>query len=220
MVALRPRPRASRLDFTIGGTRDGKILAYRLDVLQDAGAYPVVGAFLPNLTTLMASGVYAIPRIEFEGRSRRDEHDADHGVPRRRPARGGAGDRAGDRAVRGRDRHRSGRGAAAGTSSPKDAVPAHRPRPVRTYDSGDYEGALDLALRAAGYDELRAEQQRRREQGDAKQLGIGVAVVRRDHERPIAETEFGEVEITPGRRRDSPHRLVLARPGSRDDVRA
>ena len=68
MVAL-PHGRAQRLDFTIGGTRDGKVLAYRLESLQDSGAYPALGAFLPNLTALMASGVYAIPRIEFEGRS-------------------------------------------------------------------------------------------------------------------------------------------------------
>ena len=46
----------------------------------------------------------------------------------------------------------------------------------QTYDVGDYEVALDKALDAAGYAELRAEQARRREAGDAKQLGIGVSV--------------------------------------------
>ena len=35
-----------------------------------------------------------------------------------------------------------------------------------TYDSGDYARALDLALAAAGYDELRREQRARRERGD------------------------------------------------------
>jgi carbon-monoxide dehydrogenase large subunit len=43
------------------------------------------------------------------------------------------------------------------------------------YDSGDFGGALETALDAAGYEELRAEQQRRRASGDAKQLGIGLA---------------------------------------------
>src|SRR6478752_6801113 len=43
------------------------------------------------------------------------------------------------------------------------------------YDSGDYPGALDLALRSAGYDDLRAEQKRRREDGGTKQLGIGLS---------------------------------------------
>ena len=45
----------------------------------------------------------------------------------------------------------------------------------QTYDVGDYVGALDRVLAAAGYDELRAEQARRREAGDRVQLGIGVS---------------------------------------------
>jgi carbon-monoxide dehydrogenase large subunit len=43
------------------------------------------------------------------------------------------------------------------------------------YDSGDYGRALDLALEKAGYDELRAEQQRLLDEGAGKLLGIGVA---------------------------------------------
>jgi aerobic carbon-monoxide dehydrogenase large subunit len=42
-----------------------------------------------------------------------------------------------------------------------------------TYDSGDYDAATHQALQLIGYDELRAEQQRRRESGDPVQLGIG-----------------------------------------------
>ncbi|MCZ2858978.1 xanthine dehydrogenase family protein molybdopterin-binding subunit [Blastococcus sp. VKM Ac-2987] len=43
------------------------------------------------------------------------------------------------------------------------------------YDSGDYETATQQALELLGYDELRAEQQRRRESGDRVQLGIGIS---------------------------------------------
>jgi len=43
------------------------------------------------------------------------------------------------------------------------------------YDSGDYEGALDEALRLADYDGLRAEQAERRRRGDRLQLGIGLS---------------------------------------------
>ena len=43
------------------------------------------------------------------------------------------------------------------------------------YDSGDYAAALQMALDAVGYAELREEQQRRRAAGDVRQLGIGVA---------------------------------------------
>jgi aerobic carbon-monoxide dehydrogenase large subunit len=42
------------------------------------------------------------------------------------------------------------------------------------YDSGDYETCMRRALDLAGYDGLRAEQQRRRESGDVRQLGIGI----------------------------------------------
>jgi aerobic carbon-monoxide dehydrogenase large subunit len=42
-----------------------------------------------------------------------------------------------------------------------------------TYDSGDYETATQQALDLIGYDELRAEQRRRRESNDPVQLGIG-----------------------------------------------
>jgi carbon-monoxide dehydrogenase large subunit len=45
--------RAQQQTVTIGGRRDGTVLAYRLEVLQDAGAFPKIGAMLPLLTILM-----------------------------------------------------------------------------------------------------------------------------------------------------------------------
>src|SRR5262249_54755141 len=54
--------RGQRMRFTIGGNRDGTVLAFRNEVVHEAGAYPWIGAFLPHLTGLMASGVYAIPK--------------------------------------------------------------------------------------------------------------------------------------------------------------
>ena len=57
-----------------------------------------------------------------------------------------------------------------------------------TYDTGDYTAALDKVLEAAGYADLRAEQARRREAGDVRQLGIGLSVyveiTGADDERP------------------------------------
>jgi carbon-monoxide dehydrogenase large subunit len=44
-----------------------------------------------------------------------------------------------------------------------------------TYDSGNYEAATDRALQLFGYDELRAEQRKRRESGDRVQFGIGIS---------------------------------------------
>src|SRR6202044_3972898 len=61
--------RAQIQDITIGGSRDGKVGAYRLEVIQDGGAYPSIGSFLPFLTRVMASGTYNIPKVEFSARS-------------------------------------------------------------------------------------------------------------------------------------------------------
>jgi carbon-monoxide dehydrogenase large subunit len=44
-----------------------------------------------------------------------------------------------------------------------------------TYDSGNYEAATSQAKELFGYDDLRAEQKRRRDAGDRVQLGIGVS---------------------------------------------
>ena len=53
----------------LGGSRDGTIKAFRLTVMQDAGAYPAIGAVLPFMTRMMASGVYDIPKVECNARS-------------------------------------------------------------------------------------------------------------------------------------------------------
>src|SRR5258708_34245036 len=57
---------------------------------------------------------------------------------------------------------------------PSDAFPYSSPCGA-VYDTGDYVAALDKVLEGAGYQELRAEQARRRERGDVVQLGDGLA---------------------------------------------
>ncbi|MFY8238099.1 MAG: xanthine dehydrogenase family protein molybdopterin-binding subunit, partial [Ilumatobacteraceae bacterium] len=61
--------RAQRQRTRMGGTRDGRITAYRLDLLQDAGAYARAGAVLPFMTRMMAGGVYDITNVQFESHS-------------------------------------------------------------------------------------------------------------------------------------------------------
>ena len=192
MTAL-PHGRAASLEYTIGGTRDGKVLAYRLEVLQDCGAYASVGAVLPGLTGLMASGVYAIPRIEFESRSvvtNTTPVSAFRGAGR--PEASQAIERAIDTfaAELGMDpaevRRRN--------FIPTNAFP-YTTASHAAYDSGDYEGALELALRSVGYDALRDEQRQRRERAATTQLGIGISCYV-EITNGIAEIEFGEVEIT------------------------
>jgi carbon-monoxide dehydrogenase large subunit len=187
--------RAQTQDVTIGGTRDGKVLAYRLEVLQDAGAYPSLGAFLPFLTRVMASGTYDFPKVEFSARSvvtNTTPVVAYRGAGR--PEATAAVERAMDlfAAELGLDptevRRRN--------LIAADAFPFTSPTGT-TYDVGDYAEALDLALESAGYTELRAEQSRRREAGDVKQLGIGVSTYVEITNGAGPPGEFAAVEVLP-----------------------
>jgi aerobic carbon-monoxide dehydrogenase large subunit len=157
----------------IGGTRDGRVLAYRLDVVQDTGAYPRMSGFLPTLTNLMAVGPYDIAHVEVGYRVV---------VTNKTPiaAYRGAGRPEATAAIeRAMDLFAGEIGMDPAEVRRKNLVPADR-FPHQTpcgahYDSGDYIGALDKVLAGAGYADLRAEQARRRERGDVVQLGIGVA---------------------------------------------
>ncbi|HEY1317564.1 MAG TPA: xanthine dehydrogenase family protein molybdopterin-binding subunit [Gaiella sp.] len=188
-----PHGRGQRLSFALGGTRDGKLLAYRLEVLGDGGAYPALGAYLPNMTALMANSVYAIPKVE-----KRTVSVVTNTTPTTsirgagRPEAAQAMERAIDlfAAEAGLDPAEVRRA----NFIAKDAFPYLTPTGA-TYDSGDYEGALDLLLRSAGYEELREEQRRRRADGSAVELGIGLAAYV-EISNPVGEAEFGEVEIT------------------------
>ncbi len=159
---------------TIGGSRDGDIQAYRLDVIQDAGAYPRLAAVLPMFTRMMAPGVYDIDRVESRARSvvtNTTSTAAYRGAGR--PEATAAIERAVDLFA---------------AEIGMDPVEVRRRNllqpeqfPLKTkggapYDSGEYPKALAAVLEAAGYDALRAEQAARRERGEVVQLGIGVSV--------------------------------------------
>ena len=62
-----PQGRAQVQQATIGGTRDGRITGYQLDVVQDAGAYPLTGSVLHMMTMRMTCGVYDIDNVGFTG---------------------------------------------------------------------------------------------------------------------------------------------------------
>src|SRR3546814_11950144 len=64
-----------------------------------------------------------------------------------------------------------------------------------TYDIGDYEQALDLVLDAAGYEDLRAEQARRRAADEQVQLGIGVSLYVAVTAGPRAGSEHARVVV-------------------------
>ena len=193
MVALG-HGRAQIQNVTIGGSRDGTVRAYRLEVVQDAGAYPSLGAFLPFLTRVMLTGTYDIERAEFASRS--VVTNTTPTVPYRgagRPEATAAVERAMDlfaveigmdpAEVRRRNLVAS------------DKFPFTTPTGT-TYDIGDYGRALDLVLESAGYDELRKEQAQRRSSGQVVQLGLGLSVYV-EITNGIPGSEFSSVEVRP-----------------------
>jgi len=157
----------------IGGNRDGRILAYRLNTIQDTGAYPRVGGTLPFFTCLMAPGAYDIPHVQAGFRvavTNATPIAAYRGAGR--PEATAALERAVDlfAAEIGMD--------PAEVRRRNFVAPDKFPFQTKAgamYDSGRYEDALDKAVTAVGYDGLRLEQQRRRENGAPEQLGIGIA---------------------------------------------
>jgi aerobic carbon-monoxide dehydrogenase large subunit len=158
----------------MGGTRDGRITHYDLQVIQDCGAYPLMGAVLPWMTRTMVTGVYDIAHATFDSASvltTTTPVGAYRGAGR--PEATAAVERAVDlfAAEVGLDpaevRRRN--------LVAADAFP-YTTAIGTEYDTGDYVGALDRVLEASGYDELRAEQARRRAADDPTLLGIGVSV--------------------------------------------
>ncbi|HEX2381071.1 MAG TPA: xanthine dehydrogenase family protein molybdopterin-binding subunit [Acidimicrobiales bacterium] len=179
----------------IGGKRDGTVEAYRLTILQDSGAYPAVGAVLPFLTRMMTPGVYATPKVECNSRAvvtNTTPVVAYRGAGR--PEAAAAIERAIDlfAAEIGMDavevRRRNLR--------PPFDEPVTTPVDT-TYDTGNYVEALDRALAAAGYEDLRAEQKRRRDAGETVQLGIGVSVYVEVTAGPSPGSEYANLEVHP-----------------------
>jgi carbon-monoxide dehydrogenase large subunit len=166
--------RGQRQTYKIGGTRDGRVLAYHLDVVQDCGAFNRLGAFLAQLTILMAAGVYDLPHAGASFRAvvtNTTPIAAYRGAGR--PEAAAAIERAIDdfAAEIGMDPAEVRRI----NVVPPDKFPFTTATGA-TYDSGEYAAALDRVLAAAGYPTLRAEQARRRESADTVQLGLGISV--------------------------------------------
>ncbi len=159
----------------IGGSRDGTVSHYQMHVLQDAGSFVEMGTILaPFMTRPMSSAVYAIPNIECRTTSVVTNTAVTTAY------RGAGRPEATAAAERAMDMFAAEIGMDAVAVRRKNLIPkfldSHTTAVGQTYDVGDYETSLDKALEVAGYDDLRAEQARRRASGDAKQLGIGVSV--------------------------------------------
>lgn len=194
MVAMG-HGRDQRHHVRIGGTRDGRVLAYQLRVVANAGAYPTMAAFLPTFTRSMAPGTYDIAKVETSAvvvATNTMTVEAYRGAGR--PEATAAIERAMDlfAAELGMDPVDVRR---------RNLLAAHA-QPITTvtgavYDAGNYGGALDAVLAAAGYQELRDEQARRRETGETPWLGIGVSTYVEITAGGAPATEFGAITIDP-----------------------
>jgi aerobic carbon-monoxide dehydrogenase large subunit len=171
MVAMQ-HGRAQLQEVELGAKRDGTLVGLKVRIIADFGAYPGDAGPLPTLTGQMASGVYRIPRVDYAYKAvvtNTTPIGAYRGAGR--PEATALIERAMDQLAATLDidpaelRRRN--------FIPPDDFP-HKTAAGACYDSGEYERALDRVLQSAGYEDLRAEQARRREDGDVRQLGIGL----------------------------------------------
>jgi carbon-monoxide dehydrogenase large subunit len=178
----------------LGGTRDGHLLAYDLQVVQDVGAYPSgYGAMMPFMTRTMASGCYALPFARYRSEAV---------LPNTSPVgsfRGAGRPQAAAAIERMVDLYADEIGLDPAELRRRnlvsaDAFPFTTPLGT-TYDVGAYPEALEKVLVASGYEGLLAEQQRRRAAANGEPLlGIGLSSYV-EITNPVGSGEYGSVEI-------------------------
>lgn len=158
----------------LGLDDDARIVGMRARVIGDCGAYAGFGgSFATGSTRTMSEGSYRIPRLRYDAVSvttNTAPTNAFRGAGR--PEAAAMIERVVDHAARELGltpeelRRRN-------FLAPDDFP--HTTRFGASYDSGDYANALQVALDTAGVEQVRAEQARRRQEGDSWQLGVGVA---------------------------------------------
>ncbi|QFG70222.1 xanthine dehydrogenase family protein molybdopterin-binding subunit [Ornithinimicrobium pratense] len=159
---------------TLAATKDGTVTGLKVDLLADMGAYlGLVTPGVPILGAFMFNSIYKFPSYRFTCTNvftNKTWTDAYRGAGR--PEATFAIERIMDElAVElGRDP----------MQVREQNWITHEEFPFTTvcgleYDSGNYEAATERAKELFGYEELRAEQARRRERGDRVQLGLGIS---------------------------------------------
>ncbi len=159
---------------TLAATKDGTVTGLKVDLLCDLGAYAgTVGGGVPILGAFMYNAIYKFPAYQFNCTNlytNKTLTDAYRGAGR--PEATFAIERLMDELA-----------VEVGVDPleirEKNWI-THEEFPFTSvcglvYDSGNYEAATAKAKEMFGYDELRAEQKRRRESGDPVQLGIGIS---------------------------------------------
>ncbi|MFT4286110.1 xanthine dehydrogenase family protein molybdopterin-binding subunit [Nocardioides sp.] len=159
---------------TLAATKDGTVTGLKIDLLADLGAYvALVGGGVPVLGAFMFNAIYKFPAYQFNCQTvltNKTWTDAYRGAGR--PEATYAIERLMDELA-----HELGQDPLAVRE--RNWI-KHEEFPFQTvaglqYDSGNYEAATARAKEIFGYDDLRAEQARRRASNDPVQLGIGVS---------------------------------------------
>ncbi len=186
--------RASIFDCTIGGTRDGKILAFACDQLKDAGAYPGIGAVLPFITRTVSSSVYDIPKVSWSHNSVMT-NTVPTGAYRGagRPEAAHAMDRMVDLFA---DEIGMDPAEVRRINFIRPEQFPHTTAAGAEMDSGRYAEAMDKVMDVADYPALLAEQAARRDDVSRPLMGLGwCAYV--EIANPMANEEFGSIQVLP-----------------------
>ena len=159
---------------TLSAEKDGTVTGLKVELLADLGSHvALIGGGVPVLGAFMFNAIYKFPAYQFNCQTvltNKTWTDAYRGAGR-------------PEATFGIERIMDDLAAELGVDPfelrEKNWIKAEE-FPFTTvagleYDSGNYEAATANAKALFGYDELRAEQARRRESGDKVQLGIGIS---------------------------------------------
>ena len=172
-LASMTHGRAQLHNIVLGATREGKLVGLEAEIIGDVGAYPILWSTTsPTYTAQMSPGVYAIAKVHVHvelATTNTTPVSAYRGAGR--PEAVSLIERAMDMLALELDIDPA-------ELRRRNLIEGEFPYTTATgmtYDSGNYARALDAALDAAGYADLRAEQRARRERGDRLQLGIGIS---------------------------------------------
>ena len=186
--------RAMDFDATIGGSADGRIKAYHCHAIQDGGGHAAIGAVLPFIARMVASGVYDFERVDFS---------ADSVVTNTVPVgayRGAGRPEAAAAVERMIDLFAAEIGMDPAEVRRKNFIrPEAFPYTTPTgssMDSGEYDRAVQAVMDHVDYPGLRAEQERRRNDPSAPLLGLGWSAYV-EIANPMVNGEFGSIEVRP-----------------------
>jgi len=159
----------------LAAKRDGTVLGLKMRLIADIGAYNMLlTAAIPTLTMMMANATYDIPAIRTtltEVFTNKTPTDAYRGAGR--PEATYFVERAMDMLARELNMD------PAEVRRKNFIKPSQFPFATQmgaVYDSGDYEKALDLALKNAKWDQLKADRDAARAQGRLVGLGLSMYV--------------------------------------------